>query len=101
MYSLLLLHQRLLFQRDFSLQMKLPFEFPFYGHQLADITICTGGYVFTGATSHLWLAQDQSISPLMANFDVSLDDSSSVVLYEEGMSKSCLILNFGKFCDNG
>ncbi|KAL0851726.1 hypothetical protein ABMA28_000045 [Loxostege sticticalis] len=69
--------------RDFSLQMKLPFDFPFYGHQLADITVCTGGYVFTGATSQLWLAQDQSISPLMANFDVSLDDSSSVVLYED------------------
>ncbi|XP_028168473.1 plexin domain-containing protein 2-like [Ostrinia furnacalis] len=69
--------------RDFSFEMRMPFDFPFYGHYLKNITICTGGYVFTGPSNHRWYAQQQNISPLMANFDLTLDETSGIVLFEE------------------
>ncbi|KAG7233721.1 hypothetical protein INR49_006641 [Caranx melampygus] len=49
----------------------LSFDFPFYGHYLRQVTIATGGFIFTGDVTHRQLTTTQYISPLMANFDPS------------------------------
>ncbi|KAA0202917.1 hypothetical protein HAZT_HAZT001090 [Hyalella azteca] len=58
--------------------LMLPFSFPFYGHVLNNITIATGGFLYTGDLVHTWLAATQYIAPLMANFDTSASDDSKV-----------------------
>jgi hypothetical protein len=67
-----------------AMTVKLQFEFPFYGHPITNITIATGGFLYAGDYIHSWLAATQYISPLMANFDTGLSNSS-----------------FVKYCDNG
>jgi hypothetical protein len=64
--------------------VKLPFEFPFYGHPITNITIATGGFLYAGDYIHSWLAATQYISPLMANFDTSLSNDSYVKNCENG-----------------
>ncbi|KAK4328157.1 hypothetical protein Pmani_001431 [Petrolisthes manimaculis] len=64
----------------------LTFEFPFYGHLLKNITIATGGFLFTGDFVHTWLAATQYIAPLMANFDTSMSDDASVRYADNGTS---------------
>lgn len=56
----------------------LKFSFPFYGHPIKNVTIATGGFLYLGDTVHSWLAATQYIAPLMANFDTSLSNSSSI-----------------------
>ncbi|KAL3094472.1 hypothetical protein niasHS_004852 [Heterodera schachtii] len=56
--------------------VRLKFEFPFYGHRLANLTIATGGFLYVGDQTHSWLAATQYIAPLMANFDTMADNSS-------------------------
>ena len=56
----------------------LPFKFSFYGHELENVTIATGGFLYTGDYIHSWLAATQYIAPLMANFDTNLSDNSYV-----------------------
>ncbi|XP_033223306.1 plexin domain-containing protein 2 [Belonocnema kinseyi] len=58
--------------------VKLKFDFPFYGHKVRNITIATGGFLYTGEYVHSWLAATQYIAPLMANFDLRLSNSSYV-----------------------
>ena len=69
--------------------INLSFKFPFYGHQVENITIATGGFLYTGDYVHSWLAATQYIAPLMANFDTSknynakiryLDDRSKLIV---------------------
>lgn len=67
-----------------AMTVKLPFEFPFYGHPITNITIATGGFLYAGDYIHSWLAATQYISPLMANFDTSLSDDSYVKYCEDG-----------------
>jgi hypothetical protein len=67
-----------------AMTVKLPFEFPFYGHPISNITIATGGFLYAGDYIHSWLAATQYISPLMANFDTSLSDTSFVKYCENG-----------------
>lgn len=67
-----------------AMTVKLPFEFPFYGHPISNITIATGGFLYAGDYIHSWLAATQYISPLMANFDTSLSDNSFVKYCENG-----------------
>ena len=55
----------------------LTFEFPFYGHSVTNVTIATGGFLYTGDYVHAWLAATQYIAPLMANFDTSQNDNAS------------------------
>jgi hypothetical protein len=62
----------------------LPFSFPFYGHVLNNITIATGGFLYTGDLVHTWLAATQYIAPLMANFDTSASDDSKVKYVKNG-----------------
>ncbi|XP_042238243.1 uncharacterized protein LOC121876849 isoform X1 [Homarus americanus] len=64
----------------------LTFEFPFYGHKLRNITIATGGFLFTGQFVHTWLAATQYIAPLMANFDTSMSNDAYVMYADNGTS---------------
>ncbi|KAG0712136.1 Plexin domain-containing protein 2 [Chionoecetes opilio] len=66
--------------------VRLTFEFPFYGHLLRNITIATGGFLFTGDFVHTWLAATQYIAPLMANFDTSMSKNASVKYADNGTS---------------
>eukprot|EP00096_Caligus_rogercresseyi_P003364 TRINITY_DN1626_c0_g2_i1.p1 TRINITY_DN1626_c0_g2~~TRINITY_DN1626_c0_g2_i1.p1 ORF type:complete len:477 (+),score=135.36 TRINITY_DN1626_c0_g2_i1:123-1553(+) len=50
--------------------ISLRFKFPFYGHEISNITIATGGFLYTGDHVHSWLAATHYIAPLMANFDL-------------------------------
>ncbi|XP_054156544.1 plexin domain-containing protein 2-like [Oppia nitens] len=56
----------------------LPFEFNFYGHRLTNVTIATGGFLYLGDHVHSWLAATQYIAAIMANFDTSLSNSSTI-----------------------
>lgn len=70
-----------------SLQtVKLKFDFPFYGHKVRNITIATGGFLYTGEYVHSWLAATQYIAPLMANFDTRLSNASYVKYADNGES---------------
>ncbi|XP_068248518.1 plexin domain-containing protein 2 isoform X2 [Palaemon carinicauda] len=62
----------------------LKFDFPFYGHMLRNITIATGGFLFTGDFVHTWLAATQYIAPLMANFDTSVSEDACVKYADNG-----------------
>lgn len=64
--------------------MLLSFDFPFYGFPIRNITIASGGFLYTGDYVHSWLASTQYIAPLMANFDTSLSNSSFVKYRDDG-----------------
>ncbi|CAB0036450.1 unnamed protein product [Trichogramma brassicae] len=64
--------------------IKLKFDFPFYGHKVRNITIATGGFLYTGEYVHSWLAATQYIAPLMANFDTTLSSKSFVKYADNG-----------------
>ncbi|GLH11362.1 Plexin domain-containing protein 2 [Gryllus bimaculatus] len=64
--------------------VKLSFDFPFYGHTVRNVTIATGGFLYTGDYVHSWLAATQYIAPLMANFDTSLSNESYVKYMDNG-----------------
>jgi hypothetical protein len=64
--------------------IKLNFKFLFYGHRVYNITISTGGFLYTGEYIHSWLAATQYIAPLMANFDTSQDDEAKIRYADNG-----------------
>ncbi|KAL6431547.1 hypothetical protein ACFW04_007250 [Cataglyphis niger] len=64
--------------------VKLKFDFPFYGYNVRNITIATGGFLYTGDYVHSWLAATQYIAPLMANFDTRLSNESCVKYADNG-----------------
>ncbi|CAH1183532.1 unnamed protein product [Phaedon cochleariae] len=64
--------------------IKLSFDFPFYGHLIKNVTIATGGFLYTGDYVHSWLAATQYIAPLMANFDTSLSNDSFIKYLDNG-----------------
>uniref|UniRef100_A0A182PMS7 PSI domain-containing protein n=1 Tax=Anopheles epiroticus TaxID=199890 RepID=A0A182PMS7_9DIPT len=64
--------------------MILSFDFPFYGFPVRNITIASGGFLYTGDYVHSWLASTQYIAPLMANFDTGLSNSSFVKYRDDG-----------------
>ncbi|GFG30777.1 hypothetical protein Cfor_10858 [Coptotermes formosanus] len=64
--------------------VKLSFDFPFYGHLVRNVTIATGGFLYTGEYVHSWLAATQYIAPLMANFDTSISNNSYVKYVDNG-----------------
>ncbi|KAM7371654.1 hypothetical protein PAMP_008872 [Pampus punctatissimus] len=67
-----------------AVMVALSFEFPFYGHYLRQITIATGGFIFTGDITHRMLTVTQYIAPLMANFDPSYSKESTVKYLDNG-----------------
>ena len=64
--------------------MSLSFDFPFYGHWVRNMTIATGGFLYTGDYVHSWLAATQYIAPLMANFDTSMSNHSTIKYMDNG-----------------
>ena len=71
--------------------MALTFDFPFYGHLVKNVTIATGGFLYTGDYVHSWLAATQYIAPLMANFDTSISNES-FVKYADNGELACYLL---------
>uniref|UniRef100_A0AAQ6ANC0 Plexin domain containing 1 n=1 Tax=Amphiprion ocellaris TaxID=80972 RepID=A0AAQ6ANC0_AMPOC len=67
-----------------AVRVALSFDFPFYGHYLRQITIATGGFIFTGDITHRMLTVTQYIAPLMANFDPSFSKESTVQYLDNG-----------------
>ncbi|XP_017467281.1 PREDICTED: plexin domain-containing protein 1 isoform X1 [Rhagoletis zephyria] len=67
-----------------AMTVELSFDFPFYGHPVRNVTVATGGFLYTGDYVHSWLAATQYIAPLMANFDTSLSDESFVRIKDNG-----------------
>ncbi|XP_029945831.1 plexin domain-containing protein 1-like [Salarias fasciatus] len=67
-----------------AVRLALSFDFPFYGHYLRQITIATGGFIFTGDVTHRMLTATQYIAPLMANFDPSYSKDSTVQYLDNG-----------------
>ncbi|XP_030636568.1 plexin domain-containing protein 2 [Chanos chanos] len=65
-------------------RVNLSFDFPFYGHFLREITVATGGFIYTGDVIHRMLTATQYIAPLMANFDPSLSRNSTVIYFDNG-----------------
>ncbi|KAM6919230.1 plexin domain-containing protein 2 [Xenentodon cancila] len=65
-------------------KVNLSFDFPFYGHLLKEITVATGGFIYTGDIIHRMLTATQYIAPLMASFDPSLSKNSTVFYYDNG-----------------
>ncbi|XP_015919280.2 plexin domain-containing protein 2 [Parasteatoda tepidariorum] len=62
----------------------LKFDFPFYGSLLKNVTIATGGFLYTGDYLHNWIAATQYIAPLMANFDSSQSNDSFIKYADNG-----------------
>ncbi|XP_053708005.1 plexin domain-containing protein 1-like isoform X2 [Synchiropus splendidus] len=67
-----------------AVKVALSFDFPFYGHNLRQITIATGGFIFTGDLTHRMLTTTQYIAPLMANFDPGHTKESTVQYLDNG-----------------
>ncbi|KAH8368399.1 hypothetical protein KR084_010972, partial [Drosophila pseudotakahashii] len=67
-----------------AMTVELKFDFPFYGHYVRNITVATGGFLYTGEYVHSWLAATQYIAPLMANFDTSMSNDSFVRVQDNG-----------------
>ena len=67
----------------------LSFDFPFYGHEVRNITIATGGFLYTGEYVHSWLAATQYIAPLMANFDTSQHQDAKIRYADNGEEIYC------------
>ncbi|XP_047426972.1 plexin domain-containing protein 1-like [Mugil cephalus] len=65
-------------------RVALSFDFPFYGHYLRQITIATGGFIFTGDITHRMLTMTQYIAPLMTDFDPSYSKESTVQYLDNG-----------------
>ncbi|XP_052457410.1 plexin domain-containing protein 2 [Carassius gibelio] len=65
-------------------RVNLSFDFPFYGYLLREITVATGGFIYTGDVVHRMLTATQYIAPLMANFDPSLSRNSTVIYFDNG-----------------
>ncbi|XP_024248822.1 plexin domain-containing protein 2 isoform X4 [Oncorhynchus tshawytscha] len=65
-------------------RVNLSFDFPFYGHFLRDLTVATGGFIYTGDVVHRMLTATQYIAPLMANFDPSVSRNSTVIYFDNG-----------------
>ncbi|CAB1317673.1 unnamed protein product [Coregonus sp. 'balchen'] len=67
-----------------GLLVHLSFDFPFYGHILREITVATGGFIYTGDVIHRMLTATQYIAPLMANFDPSMSTNSTISYFDNG-----------------
>uniref|UniRef100_A0A8C7AA31 Plexin domain containing 2 n=1 Tax=Neovison vison TaxID=452646 RepID=A0A8C7AA31_NEOVI len=65
-------------------RVNLSFDFQFYGHFLREITVATGGFIYTGEVVHRMLTATQYIAPLMANFDPSVSRNSTVRYFDNG-----------------
>ncbi|CAD5221256.1 unnamed protein product [Bursaphelenchus xylophilus] len=74
------------------------FEFPFYGHEMDNLTVATGGFCYVGDQTHSWLAATQYIAPLMANFDTTAPNS--VIMYATNSSRMVITWESVRLRDN-
>ncbi|CAG0899469.1 unnamed protein product [Darwinula stevensoni] len=58
--------------------IQLPFDFPFYGHMIRNVTLATGGFIYMGTFIHSWIAATQYIAPLMGNFATNYSNDSTI-----------------------
>lgn len=58
-----------------------------------NVTVATGGFLYTGNFVHSWLAATQYIAPLMANFDTSIDENSFVKYRDNGNNNKTFLLH--------
>ncbi|XP_069373775.1 plexin domain-containing protein 1-like isoform X2 [Paralichthys olivaceus] len=65
-------------------RVALSFDFPFYGHNLRQIFVATGGFIFMGEVTHRMLTATQYVAPLMANFDPGFSTNSTVRYSDNG-----------------
>ena len=69
---------------SFHINCYIFYSFPFYGHPIKNITIATGGFLYTGDFVHTNLAATQYIAPLMAHFDLSPSSDSKIRYIDNG-----------------
>uniref|UniRef100_A0A3Q1GYX1 Plexin domain containing 2a n=1 Tax=Anabas testudineus TaxID=64144 RepID=A0A3Q1GYX1_ANATE len=74
-------------------RVNLSFDFPFYGHNLKEVTVATGGFIYTGDIIHRMLTATQYIAPLMANFDPSLSENSTVFYFD---NRTALVVQWNR-----
>ncbi|ESO88042.1 hypothetical protein LOTGIDRAFT_67733, partial [Lottia gigantea] len=65
----------------------LKFPFRFYGHNITNVTVATGGFLYTSPFLHQWLTATQYIAPLMANFDTRKGGENSAIYYDRRRGK--------------
>ncbi|XP_072163620.1 plexin domain-containing protein 2-like [Diadema setosum] len=63
-------------------KIELEFNFPFYGHNITELFLTTGGFMYLGSYVHRYLAATQYIAPLMANFDPARSPNCSIKYYQ-------------------
>ncbi|GAB1600176.1 plexin domain-containing protein 2-like [Argonauta hians] len=71
-------HKELSKNHRLAAPVKLNFKFRFFGHQVVNLTIATGGFLYMSPFLHKWLTATQYIAPLMANFDTTFGKDSEV-----------------------
>ncbi|KAJ7372192.1 Plexin domain-containing protein 1 [Desmophyllum pertusum] len=64
--------------------VKLSFEFPYYGHMVTNATLTTGGFINLGTSKNRQIANFQFVAPLMAYFNPSLTRTSTVHYFDSG-----------------
>ncbi|XP_076465802.1 plexin domain-containing protein 1-like [Babylonia areolata] len=67
-----------------AVTISLPFKFRFYGHNITNVTVATGGFIYMSPFLHQWLTATQYIAPLMANFDTSTSPDSNIFYKQVG-----------------
>ncbi|XP_070212759.1 plexin domain-containing protein 2-like isoform X2 [Littorina saxatilis] len=67
-----------------AVTIALPFKFRFYGHNITNITVATGGFIYMSPFLHQWLTATQYIAPLMANFETSASTDSNIFYKQVG-----------------
>eukprot|EP00057_Strongylocentrotus_purpuratus_P034033 XP_793668.3 PREDICTED: plexin domain-containing protein 2 [Strongylocentrotus purpuratus] len=77
-YSVVDVHEALSESHLTAGEVRLPFQFPFYGHNITKIYIATGGFISLSTFFHQYLSATQYIAPLMGNFDPSQNTTSRI-----------------------
>ena len=70
----------------------LPFEFPYYGHIIHNVSVTSGGFLYASD----FLQRDlipltQNIAPLQADFNPQVNDTAKVFIYSA--SRCCTARN--------
>ncbi|XP_067933478.1 plexin domain-containing protein 1-like isoform X2 [Watersipora subatra] len=65
--------------RTRALQLAIPFNFTYYGHDVNKITVAIGGFLYMSDFLHKYLSATQYIAPLMADFNSSIN--AGVIYY--------------------
>ncbi|XP_046334815.2 plexin domain-containing protein 2-like isoform X2 [Haliotis rufescens] len=71
-------HKTLSTSHRTAVTINLTFKFRFYGHNVTNITVATGGFIYASPFLHQWLTATQYIAPLMANFDTRIGEASDI-----------------------